>query len=236
MIELEEEKKKYDDISIENQRKAEAMKEKVASRKTVWDYVEQFESMINIFAIGIPWAIIGAVLMGGNVVFNVVGNRWWAGGNILLIYNTLYGFSHYLLSILLVMEIDVWIKYAKFIRLLVLVQAAIHASIYLFFLVRFLFLTFLTVSNTKDDLVTLTEDMFLGYNLLVGLPPLLIDVVIIIKEVSMEFFQFLRDDAGANTDDVSLGFHDWWLLFDAILDLVNPWYWFKKDKDPIPYE
>jgi hypothetical protein len=47
--------------------------------------------------------------------------------------------------------------------------------------------------------------------------------------MSIEYFQFLRDDAGHDGDDISLGLHDWWLLGEAIVELFNPWWWFSDD-------
>jgi hypothetical protein len=60
--------------------------------------------------------------------------------------------------------------------------------------------------------MTVYFTLFIAYNLLLHVGTELSNIVIILKEISMEYFQFLSQDAGHDTDDVSLGLHDWYLL------------------------
>jgi len=156
-------------------------------RTDLWAIIEKWEYIINVFVFGVPWAIIGAALISGNIFFNVTANRWWAGGNILLLLNTVYGLVHYILSLLLVFEVDLFIRYMKIIRLAVLSQIIVQFFVILLFLARFLTLSF-GVFDEDTDAFSLIEVMFLGYNLLLYIPIFIIDSVIVIKEVTMEYF------------------------------------------------
>jgi hypothetical protein len=73
--------------------------------------------------------------------------------------------------------------------------------------------------------------MTLVYNLIIHLSIVPINSVIILKEFSMEYYQFLGmpDIVGTDQDDVSLGFHEVFELGLAILQLFNPWWWFSDD-------
>ena len=67
-----------------------------------------------------------------------------------------------------------------------------------------------------------------------GLP---VSIAVIIKEVSMEFFQFLKRNAGAKNDNISLGFTDLMYMIQEWIDFFNPVSRYQKTKDFIakPY-
>ena len=73
--------------------------------------------------------------------------------------------------------------------------------------------------------------MTLVYNLIIHLSVIPVNLTIIVKEFSMEFYQFLGvpDLVGTDSDDISLGFHEVVELGWAILELFNPWWWFSDD-------
>lgn len=196
--------------------------EELTKKKTVWDYIDEYEYIINVFVIGVPWSLIGAVMIGSNIFFNITANRFWAAGNVFLLFNTAYGFALYLHSILLVMEVDMFLKWMKFIRLGVVLLSFLTFAVFGYIAVRLGYLTFV---ESGSNMVSMIESMFLTYNLFLHLPILAFSFVIVVKEISMEFFQFVKDDAGAEGDDISLGFHDILLLFDDVLYLVDPFAW-----------
>lgn len=71
----------------------------------------------------------------------------------------------------------------------------------------------------------LLMNIYLAYNLIFDAFLLPIDWTIVTKELSMEFFQFLKSNAGSKDDDVSLGLVDqlnFWLWVGFIL---NPYNW-----------
>jgi len=83
------------------------------------------------------------------------------------------------------------------------------------------------------EYIKVIEVLFIAYNLIIHLPILPINFVIIFKEFTMEYFQFLGV-AGSDSDDVSLGFNEFWKLWFAIFELFNPFWWFS-DNDWIYY-
>ena len=181
------------------------------------------------WVVGIPWTVIGGLLMAYNVFMNVKLNKLWAGGNVVLLAITAHGFIHYLHSLLLVFEVDFFIKYMKFIRLIFLSNSALFIFIFFAFLGKFLWQILMFDSAAQPDLFTMVETMLIGYCILLNFPMVIIDLLIILKEVSLEYFQLWSINAGTNKDDISLGFHDLILLADSFLELFNPWFWFSDD-------
>ena len=51
--------------------------------------------------------------------------------------------------------------------------------------------------------------MCLGYNIVLHFSVIPINLFIILKEVSMHYFQFLNNEAGTKQDDISINFKDW---------------------------
>ena len=49
---------------------------------------------------------------------------------------------------------------------------------------------------------------------------------ILVKELTMEFFQFLNLDAGRETDNISLGFADIAYAWQDLIFIINPLTWF----------
>lgn len=70
--------------------------------------------------------------------------------------------------------------------------------------------------------------MTIVYNLIIHASIMPINLTIISKEFSMEYYQFIGvpDLVGTDKDDVSLGFHEVLELGLAMLELLNPWWWF----------
>jgi len=43
------------------------------------------------FVLAVPWVFSGLALLLFNIYLNIFMNRYWAGGNVILILNTIYG-------------------------------------------------------------------------------------------------------------------------------------------------
>jgi hypothetical protein len=80
-----------------------------------------------------------------------------------------------------------------------------------------------TPENEEEqwDFVSMFECMVLGYNILINLSAIPINIVVIVKEASMPFIQFLNPDAGHDDDDISLTTD---VQLRAI-DWINPLNW-----------
>ena len=101
------------------------------------------------------------------------------------------------------LEVDSWIRNAQVFRLLSFMFAVIWNLVYLF---AFLWLS--DYIGKWDGREIGTSEMFvamvIAYNLILHFGILPINFVIIFKELSMEWFQFLNIDAGTDRDDISL--------------------------------
>lgn len=120
------------------------------------------------------------------------------------------------MSIGLVYEIDDWIYHFKFFRVLSLLTGYGYTFLWITFFLRLLDI----VGNWEGDYVGLEvgpADMFsamvLSYNLILTAPILPINFVIALKELSMEWFQFMNKTFGYRSSDVALGFYN---LIDLI--------------------
>lgn len=90
-------------------------------------------------------------------------------------------------------------------------------------MVKWVFMLYDTSESDEElwDVVSVFESMFIGYNLLINLSALPINFIVILKEFTMPFFQFLSPNAGHSDDDISL-------TADVELravDILNPMNW-----------
>ena len=73
-----------------------------------------------------------------------------------------------------------------------------------------------------ENLFVLFTELTIGFYMFSNLMAVPVNYVIVYKEFSMEFFQFLKRNAGSKSDNVSLGIVDLWYNTKAILDFFNP--------------
>ena len=79
--------------------------------------------------------------------------------------------------------------------------------------------------NSEVTYTSIYTVMVLSYNLMMHLPILPINLLIVLKELSMEFMQFANNLAGTEFDDWSLGLANFINMFRFVFDIVNPWWW-----------
>lgn len=143
--------------------------------------------VLNYALIGAPWAIFGLGLIGINVWLNIVWNEWWAGANIWLVANTVYLVVQYILSVLLICEFDFMLYWLKFLRWFSLISGYIYTLGYVLAAVKLA-----DIMGDWDgehiELATLMLAMTLSYNLILHVGILPVNLVIAIKEITMEFW------------------------------------------------
>lgn len=49
--------------------------------------------VLNIFWFGLPWMFFSFIFVGWNFMINILWNKWWAGGNIWLMLNTVFAIN-----------------------------------------------------------------------------------------------------------------------------------------------
>jgi len=136
---------------------------------------------------------------------------------------------------MLFLEIDPWLKYMKFIRL----GSLFVAWVYLLFYIAFSILLVVILDDLDGSDVTymsMFTVMTLSYNLIFHTPVLLVNLMIIIKEISMELIQFANEVAGTGMDDYSLATKNILDLFTDIGNWFNPWWWSEAVEDPTLFD
>ena len=119
----------------------------------------------------------------------------------------------------------------KFIRIGSLFVAWIYLIIYV--ALSILLVVILDdLDNSEVTYMSMFTVMTLSYNLILHTPVLLVNLMIIIKEISMEFIQFVNEVAGTGMDDYSLATHNLLDMFTDIFNWVNPWWWAEAVDDP----
>jgi len=189
-----------------------------------WARLSYYRWIINFWVIGIPWTIFTTLCTGWNIFFNIDFNHWWAEGNVYLIATTIFMLLQNFNSFWLALEIPAYLRHFKVARLTSLMMAVGFNSVWLFFLAKWFDIMYIMDPEYEGsfDSVQIFEILFVGYNIVMNFGVFIVNLGIISKELSMEFFQLLNKNAGSRNDDVSLGitaFYQFWF------DLMNPLTW-----------
>ena len=185
--------------------------------------------------VAVPWILIGAALCTSNIIINIGFNDGWAAGNIFLISQTAYLLIQYFQSVLLYLEVDPWLKYMKFIRIGSLFMAWAYLMAYIAFSIL-LVVILDDLDGSEVTYMSMFTVMTLSYNLIFHTPVLLVNLMIVIKEISMEFLQFVNDLAGTGMDDYSLAAHNFLDMIVDITNWINPWWWAEAVEDPTEWD
>ena len=153
----------------------------------MWEWVGVFKYIINIWLIAIPWGLLGLLGVGFNVFINIDFNKWWAEGNVYLMASTIAGVAQYIFSMLLVLEVDVWLRWAKMTRFFSLMLAIFYNVIFGLSVLKGFDLNYHWSSSTTTP-VDIFLFLFIIYNTICHMHLFASNFVIIIKEFSMEFF------------------------------------------------
>ena len=144
---------------------------------------------LNLGLVGVPWIFFSAAMVAWNLFFNISLNKFWAGGNFFLIFNTIYAVTQTIMSIPLVCEFPLYLRHLKFFRVLSLISAVFYSSITIFIFVSWLVdLYGLPEILSKEDFNKLSFlDMFVNmcmiYNTILHSSIVPINVMIIAKEI-----------------------------------------------------
>ena len=111
----------------------EEYKEPYSDFDNILDFWRHFRWWCNFWILGVPWAVIAALSVFWNWHFNVYWNYMWAGGNIFLVGNTIFGFLQALFSVLLVFEIPTWLRNAKLLRFYSFMGATHYNALFLIY-------------------------------------------------------------------------------------------------------
>jgi len=96
-------------------------------------YLKYYRWVANFWFIGIPYFSFTVLANIWNLWFNLDWNYFWAGANLFLLLNTWFGLIQSFYSVMIVLEIPVWLKHAKNVRMQSLQVAVVWNFIFLLF-------------------------------------------------------------------------------------------------------
>ena len=154
-------------------------------------WIWNFRWYFNMAFYAIPWTLGIASTIITNIVLNIVWNRWWAGGNIFLVGQTLY---HVIMGIhvcFLMFEFELYLRpwWVKVFRIICFALAFVTSIIYFLLIIKWILMVYFTGYADEEswDFVSLFEACFLGYNILLNATILPINALIISKESVLPF-------------------------------------------------
>jgi len=163
----------------------------------IWHWVYQMRYIFNCIFIGVPISVLLVAANVWNIYFNIVINQYWADANLFLISQTITLLFLSLHSSLIVFETQGYMQYFKLFRFLVCGFVVIYTLLYFLGFYEWYRMLYLEDEKKKTyNIVSLMWNIILGYNVIVHFTFIPVNAFILVKELSLEFFSFVRDDAG----------------------------------------
>ena len=110
---------------------------------------------------------------------------------------------------MLAFELPIWLRTFRGSRFWSAIAAILYTTVYIANLFEWYDMLYIVNDKSSYDFVTIFINMCLGYNIVLHFSVIPINVFIVMKELSMHWFQFLKADAGTENDDISIGWDDW---------------------------
>ena len=142
----------------------------------------------------------------------------WAKGNVYLIVNTVYLAFQIFHSFLVAIEYPLWMRTFRITRLVSLISAILYTIIQASSIYEWYDEVYMTTDKKNYDAMTVFWDMYLAYTVILHCSILPINLFIIIKEFTLEFFQFLVTD----DENIAINLMDLYYTFDNLFYWINP--------------
>ena len=183
--------------------------------------------IVNLWLVGVPWGFALLALFGWNMYVNIFWNKWWGEGNFFLMGNTLYIIAQSIVSIPLMFEIPLVLRFMKPFRVISFFSAISYNIMFLGSVADFFYITKAEDKNDFEDEGQFEGDalmaLFIFYNLVENFPIIIINSGIILKEVMLPFFQLVGNTKAPNQKDrIQLSLIDLEDAFFFFTNLVNP--------------
>ena len=154
----------------------------------VFDYFKYYRWAINAAIIGFPWWATAFSCFAYNIYFNIAWNKWWASGNAYLLMSSVYLFYQVVNSIPLIFELPIWLRAFRVTRILSFFSAIVYTFVYFLSAFEWYDQIWLVTDKSTYDFVTIISNMLLGYNLILHSSIIPVNIAIIVKEISLNFF------------------------------------------------
>ena len=224
-LEIEEDQLSNDLKQIEDEFNNDIPKElgDVNFAKHDWGYIlDALRWVLNAIFIATPINVTLWICLFIHFISQMFINKWWAHGNLFLIAKTLSITSQTISLMPVIYELDFMIRHLKFFRFLNLMSAVFFLFEHYGMWTVWIWQTYNPPKWTNFDYVFLFANMFTAYNLILDTWAVPVNFIWVVKEISMEFFQFLKKNAGTASDDVSLGLVDITDFFVSLSFFLNP--------------
>ena len=153
----------------------------------------------NVLFVAIPWTIWAWLLWVWNIVFNSWLNKGWAEGNFWLLGNTAFCTIQTLLTVPLVAEFEFYLRRMFFIRTGSLLAAMAYNFTYFLMLADWFYNIYGLTDEKIEELgaLDMLMNMFFIYNSILHSGIVLVNSMIIFKELELEFYQIVKGNMSA---------------------------------------
>jgi hypothetical protein len=175
--------------------------------KKWWEYFYYFRWFANFIFVGCPWTFMSSAMLILNVLLNITLNKWWGGGNWLLIFNTFYLTIQTFMSWPLVYEIPFYLSHLRIFRVVSGAVAVVYTAVYLFIIFDWIYQLYLEPTTVYEEyqFLDIVVNMYLAYNILFNLHLMPVNFVIMFKEIFLEIFPpMLNQNRGSQIDTKDL--------------------------------
>lgn len=133
--------------------------------------------------------------VGAQVLANLWINRLWAEGNVYLLMMQGFTLMQWILMLMLVWNWDLYLYDFRIVRYLSELYALIFIFAFLIMSGIELDLVFVKGKLDKtDNIFDLLSALFIGYNLALHVPTFLVNVIIVLKELTLNQFAWRKDE------------------------------------------
>lgn len=101
--------------------------------KLGWQYLMALKWIVNFWIVGVPYVLYCIFAIVWNLYWNILENKWWAHGNVVLLGSSVYLVVQAIFSMLMMFEMAFIIRWIKPFRLLSLLSAVLYNFLYILF-------------------------------------------------------------------------------------------------------
>ena len=153
-----------------------------------------FRFVANLFFVALPWTLFAWLLWVWNIVFNSWLNKGWAEGNFWLLGNTYFATVQTLASIPLVAEFEFYLRRFFIIRFSSIMMALAYNISYLVMLADWFYNIYGLTDEKIEEIgaLDMLMNMFFIYNSILHSGIVIVNTVIIVKEIELQFYQIVH--------------------------------------------
>lgn len=152
--------------------------------------------LLNAIVFATPLTFFFVALNIGNTIYSVLFNKFWAHGNFFLVMNWFFMISQTLVTIPLLYEIQFVLKILRPLRVVALGAAMFYNFLWFGALSDLFWLYFGESKQDFDDpkgFLDMFLQLFLSYSLITCIPNLIVNTMIIVKEIGFVIFQLIMN-------------------------------------------